>query len=159
MDASSPSTSKLLHQTQLRKYFTAANGGHDLTTVVEPNSKNRKFCAGRGAAARIRVVAVDLSAADPAGSGSDEENVTPPWHNETTMTISGTPEKAKKRQQRKTKSTKKAPLPEEEEEDDEEAKAYKQRLRNVSIPSRPLLQYHSLRIATTKSLQRRRTET
>jgi hypothetical protein len=71
---------------------------------------------------------VDLS---ETGSGSDEENITPPWHNETTMTISGTPEKAKKRQQRKTKSTKKSFIQEEDEEEDEETKAYKQRLRNV----------------------------
>ena len=39
MDASSPSTSKLLHQSQLKKYFATANNGHELTTVVEPNSK------------------------------------------------------------------------------------------------------------------------
>jgi hypothetical protein len=73
---------------------------------------------------------VDLSAT---GSGSDEENITPSWHNETTMTISATPEKVKKRQQRKTKATKKTLIQEEEEEEeeDEETKAYKQRLRNV----------------------------
>jgi hypothetical protein len=76
---------------------------------------------------------VDLSATGTTGSGSDEENITPPWHNETTMTISATPEKIQKRQQRKTKSTKKTLIPEEDEdEDDEETKAYKQRLRNVS---------------------------
>jgi hypothetical protein len=39
MDASSPSTSKVLHQTQLRNYFTTANNGHELTTVVESNTK------------------------------------------------------------------------------------------------------------------------
>lgn len=39
MDASSPATSKVLHQSQLKKYFTKANGGHELTTVVEPSSK------------------------------------------------------------------------------------------------------------------------
>jgi len=76
---------------------------------------------------------VDLSATETTGSGSDEENITPPWHNEMTMTISATPEKTKKRQQRKTKSTKKSLIQEEEEEDDEETKAYKQRLRNVRI--------------------------
>lgn len=77
------------------------------------------------------IIAVDLSGT------SDEENITPPWHNETTMTISETPEKTKKRQQRKTKSTKKTLIQEEEEEeDDEETKAYKQRLRNVNYSSK-----------------------
>ncbi len=72
---------------------------------------------------------VDLSAT---GSGSDDENISPSWHNETTMTISATPEKIKKRQLRKTKSVKKTLIQEdEEEEDDEETKAYKRRLRNV----------------------------
>ena len=41
MDASSPAASKLLHQTQLRKYFTQANGGHELTTLVE-STKTRE---------------------------------------------------------------------------------------------------------------------
>ncbi len=59
---------------------------------------------------------------------SDDENIAPAWHNETTMTISETPDKTKKRPQRKTK---KALIQEEEEEDDEETKIYKQRLRNV----------------------------
>ncbi|CAF1230366.1 unnamed protein product [Rotaria sordida] len=113
MDASSPATSKVLHQTQLRKYFVAANDGHELTTVVEPNTKTY------------------FNATETTGSGSDDENITPSWHNETTMTISGTPEKAKKLQQRKAKSIKKTLIQEEEqEEDDEETKAYKQRLRN-----------------------------
>jgi len=43
MDASSPSVSKLLHQTQLRKYFATANGGHELTTVVESNTKTCEY--------------------------------------------------------------------------------------------------------------------
>jgi hypothetical protein len=43
MDASSPSISKLLHQTQLRKYFATANGGHELTTVVESNTKTCEY--------------------------------------------------------------------------------------------------------------------
>jgi hypothetical protein len=42
MDASSPSTTKLLHQTRLRKYFATANEGNELTTVVEPNTKTCK---------------------------------------------------------------------------------------------------------------------
>ncbi|CAF4576041.1 unnamed protein product [Rotaria socialis] len=114
MDASSPATSKALHQTQLKKYFVAANDGHELTTLVESSKKT-----------------LDLSTTETTGSGSDDENVTPPWHNETTMTISGTPEKTKKIQQRKAKSIKKSLIQEdEEEEDDEETKAYKQRLRN-----------------------------
>jgi len=59
--------------------------------------------------------------------------VTPTWHNETTMTISATPEKIKKKTQRKTRMTKKTLIQEEDdEEEDEETKAYKQRLRNVS---------------------------
>lgn len=100
---------------------------------------------------------VDVSAT---GSESDEENVTPPWHNETTMTISATPEKVKKRQQRKTKSTKKSLIQEEEEEDDdEETKAYKQRLRNVR-KSDHSAHLHRVRFsATTQGLQRRRTQT
>ncbi|CAF1184035.1 unnamed protein product [Adineta steineri] len=114
MDASSPSTSKLLHQSQLKKYFTQANNGHELTTVVEPNTKSS-----------------DLNTTDLTNSESDEENITPPWHNETTMTISATPEKIKKRQQRKAKSIKKTLIQvDDEDEDDEETKAYKQRLRN-----------------------------
>lgn len=39
MDASSPSQSKLLHQSQLKKYFARANNGHELTTLVESKSK------------------------------------------------------------------------------------------------------------------------
>ncbi len=39
MNASSPSTSKILHQTQLKQYFIAANNGHELTTVVDSNAK------------------------------------------------------------------------------------------------------------------------
>ncbi|CAF4894433.1 unnamed protein product, partial [Rotaria socialis] len=39
MDASSPATSKALHQTQLKKYFVAANDGHELTTLVESSKK------------------------------------------------------------------------------------------------------------------------
>lgn len=113
MDASSPSTTKILHQTQLKKYFLQANNGHELTTVLEPTSKS-----------------LDLSGT---ASESDEENVTPTWHNETTMTISATPEKIKKKTQRKTRMTKKTLIQEEdEEEEDEETKVYKQRLRNVS---------------------------
>lgn len=75
---------------------------------------------------------MNLSAAEVAGSGSDDENRPPGWHNETTMTISETPEKAKKPQQRKTKPGRKSLVQEEEEEDDEETKVYKQRLRNVN---------------------------
>ncbi len=39
MDASSPSTSKILHQSQLKKYFARANNGNEITTVVESNTK------------------------------------------------------------------------------------------------------------------------
>ena len=104
MDASSPSTSKVLHQTQLRKYFVA-NNGHEITTVVEQNTKSCQYDKTKERKGQFCLFfSVDLSAT---GSGSDDENISPSWHNETTMTISATPEKIKKRQLRKTKSVKK----------------------------------------------------
>ncbi len=42
MDASSPSTTKVLHKAQLRKYFVA-NNGHEITTVVEQNTKSCQY--------------------------------------------------------------------------------------------------------------------
>jgi len=112
MDASSPATSKVLHQTQLKRYFVNANDGHEMTTVCESTN-----------------VANVSSAAE--STASDEENLSPTWHNETTMTISGTPEKTKKhRTTKKRKSLKNSLIQEENDEDDEETKIYKQRLRN-----------------------------